>query len=213
MEYLARLPPSPNFKNIYYYYFATPAVYHFGGELWQQWNPKMRDMLIDSQDMGTDPNKRDQKGSWNPEGDAWGGQLGRLGYTSLALLTLEVYYRRMPLGKELEQLLVKPEPQPEPKPAPKPADIPALVAGLADKGQRDAASTALVAAGKDAVGEVMKALDHQDVYTRLAAIHVLAGIGPGAVDAIPKLSGIAKNDSSATVRGAAVTAMARIQGK
>ena len=57
----------------------------------------MRDLLIDTQDKGLDPDRRDQKGSWSPTGDAWGSQLGRLGYTSLAILTLEVYYRYLPL--------------------------------------------------------------------------------------------------------------------
>jgi hypothetical protein len=100
LEYLRKLPPSPNFKNIYYYYYATQVVHHmqpFNPEAWDQWNPKMRDMLIESQDQGLNGDKRDQKGSWSPEGDAWGGQIGRLGYTSFALLTLEVYYRHLPL--------------------------------------------------------------------------------------------------------------------
>jgi len=100
LDYLRKLPPSENFRNIYYYYYATQVVHHmapFNPEAWEQWNPKMRDMLIDRQDMGLNPERRDQKGSWSPEGDAWGGQLGRLGYTSLALLTLEVYYRHLPL--------------------------------------------------------------------------------------------------------------------
>ncbi|MBL8799234.1 MAG: terpene cyclase/mutase family protein, partial [Planctomycetia bacterium] len=100
LEYLRKLPPSPNFRSIYYYYYATQVVHHmapFNPEAWEQWNPKMRDMLIESQDMGLNPDKRDQKGSWSPEGDNWGGQLGRLGVTSLSVLTLEVYYRHLPL--------------------------------------------------------------------------------------------------------------------
>ena len=99
-EYLSKLPPSANFRNIYYYYYATQVMYHQGAvnpEGWQQWNEKMRDLLIDTQDQGLNADRRDQKGSWSAEGDAWGGQLGRLGYTSLCLLTLEVYYRHLPL--------------------------------------------------------------------------------------------------------------------
>jgi hypothetical protein len=99
-EYLRKLPPSPNFKNIYYYYYATQVMYHMAPvnpDGWQQWNARMRDQLIAAQDMGLNPDRRDQKGSWSPEGDCWGGRLGRLGYTSLALLTLEVYYRYLPL--------------------------------------------------------------------------------------------------------------------
>jgi hypothetical protein len=57
----------------------------------------MRDILIDTQDQGLNPDRRDQKGSWDPSGDPWGGELGRLGDTSLKLLTLEVYYRHLPL--------------------------------------------------------------------------------------------------------------------
>lgn len=100
LEYLRKLPPSPNFKSMYYYYYATQVVHNmadFNREAWEQWNPKMRDLLIESQDTGANPDRRDQKGSWSPEGDHWGGQMGRLGITSLALLTLEVYYRHLPL--------------------------------------------------------------------------------------------------------------------
>jgi hypothetical protein len=66
-------------------------------EGWSQWNTRMRDLLIDTQDTGLTPERPDQKGSWSADGDRWGGQLGRLGYTSMALLTLEVYYRHLPL--------------------------------------------------------------------------------------------------------------------
>jgi hypothetical protein len=100
LEYLRKLPPSPNYKNIYYYYYATQVVYFlapFNPEAWEQWNPKMRDLLIETQDQGQNPDRRDQRGSWDPSGDAWGGPLGRLGDTSLKLLTLEVYYRHLPL--------------------------------------------------------------------------------------------------------------------
>ncbi len=99
-EYLRKLPPSANFKNIYYYYYATQVMYHMAPmnpEGWDQWNQRMRDLLIDSQDTGLTPDRPDQKGSWSADGDRWGGQLGRLGYTSLSLLTLEVYYRHLPL--------------------------------------------------------------------------------------------------------------------
>ena len=100
LEYLRKLPPSENFKHIYYYYYATQVVYFMAPanpEAWEQWNPKMRDLLIDTQDQGLNPDRRDQKGSWSPEGDPWGGQMGRLIDTALKLLTLEVYYRHLPL--------------------------------------------------------------------------------------------------------------------
>jgi hypothetical protein len=99
-EYLRKLPPSANFNNIYYYYYATQVMYHMAPinpEGWNQWNGRMRDLLIDTQDAGLTPERPDQKGSWLLDGDCLGKQLGRLGYTSLCLLTLEVYYRHLPL--------------------------------------------------------------------------------------------------------------------
>lgn len=101
VENLRRVPPSPAFKDIYYYYYATQVLHQVHGEAWEQWNygangrPGMRDLLIDTQDQGNGE-KRDQKGSWDPTGDAFGPQLGRLGVTALSILTLEVYYRHLP---------------------------------------------------------------------------------------------------------------------
>jgi hypothetical protein len=96
VENLEKVSPGA-IRNMYYYYYATQVVHHFGGEPWERWNPKMRDLLIEAQDQGLNADKKDQKGSWSPAGDAWGGQIGRLGYTSLVVLTLEVYYRHLPL--------------------------------------------------------------------------------------------------------------------
>ncbi len=49
------------------------------------------------------------EGSWNPEGDEWGDAGGRLMVTSLSCLTLEVYYRYLPLYKlDREDELEKP---------------------------------------------------------------------------------------------------------
>ena len=36
-------------------------------------------------------------GSWNPEGTDWGAQGGRMYATSMALITLQVYYRHLPM--------------------------------------------------------------------------------------------------------------------
>jgi hypothetical protein len=93
---LKQTPPG-GLNSIYYYYYATQVFYHFGGPEWDAWNPKMRDLLIAKQDKGSDPKKPHLKGSWSPAGDAHGGAGGRLMTTSLSLLTLEVYYRHLPL--------------------------------------------------------------------------------------------------------------------
>ncbi len=83
--------------NIYYDFYATQVLHHFGGEPWKQWNARMRDHLIAAQ-----ATKGHEAGSWffldkNPE-DLQATLLGgRLYSTALAALTLEVYYRHLPL--------------------------------------------------------------------------------------------------------------------
>jgi hypothetical protein len=90
-------PPDSGLKNMYYYYYATQVLHHFGGQSWKKWNEKMRDMLIATQDKGTDRKTNHQKGSWSPVGEQWGAAGGRLMITSLSILTQEVYYRYLPL--------------------------------------------------------------------------------------------------------------------
>lgn len=78
---------------MYYNYYATQVLHHFGGEEWKQWNARMRDSLVAAQSK-----QGHTAGSWYyPGGDHGGSQGGRLYYTSLAAMTLEVYYRHMPL--------------------------------------------------------------------------------------------------------------------
>lgn len=81
-------------KDIYFYYYATQVMHHFGGEAWKAWNVKMRDFLVKSQESEA---KSANFGSWSSAGDAHGSSGGRLMITSLNLLTLEVYYRHLPL--------------------------------------------------------------------------------------------------------------------
>jgi hypothetical protein len=88
----ASAAPSSGLNNMYYYYYATQVCHHFGGKAWDKWNVRMRDALIADQDKGNDPKKAHQKGSWDCKDFA-----GRLMSTSLCLLTLEVYYRHLPL--------------------------------------------------------------------------------------------------------------------
>jgi hypothetical protein len=87
--------PPGSTNSMYYYYYATQVMHHMQGSAWDEWNPKMRDMLINTADNGL--KKASQKGSWDPKGDAHGGSGGRVMITSLSLLTLEVYYRHLPL--------------------------------------------------------------------------------------------------------------------
>lgn len=56
----------------------------------------MRDMLIGLQNKSAD---EAVKGSWDKDGGFIGSSCGRLGTTCMAMLTLEVYYRHLPLYK------------------------------------------------------------------------------------------------------------------
>lgn len=90
-------PPDMQLRNIYYWYYATQVMHNLLGQDWDRWNRQMRRILIETQ------SKRGcAAGSWDPREptpDAWGDQGGRLMTTSLSCLTLEVYYRYLPLYK------------------------------------------------------------------------------------------------------------------
>jgi hypothetical protein len=97
VDFLKQYPPRKEFWDMYYYYYATQVVHFFEGPDWHKfWNPKIRDLLIELQYKGGDEAK---KGSWDKDSGFIGGACGRLGTTCLALLTLEVYYRHLPLYK------------------------------------------------------------------------------------------------------------------
>lgn len=91
-----RNPPRKSNLNMYYYYYATQVIHFLGGDTWhKKWNPAMRDMLIELQGK-----QGVNTGSWDPGNDPWmGSHTGRLGMTCMSLLTLEVYYRHLPLNK------------------------------------------------------------------------------------------------------------------
>lgn len=78
--------------NIYYWYYGTQTMHHFGGRPWNVWNEAMRDLLVSMQ-----VKEGHAAGSWTPQGSFDAGRGGRIYMTSLALCTLEVYYRHMPL--------------------------------------------------------------------------------------------------------------------
>ena len=42
-------PPSIRRPNIYYWYYATQVLHHYGGTPWRNWNLQMRDVLVDSE--------------------------------------------------------------------------------------------------------------------------------------------------------------------
>ena len=80
----------------YYFYYATQVMRYFEGDTWTKWNAAMRDALIEFQIV--DAATPATLGSWDPDKAAWmGSGCGRLGTTCTCLLTLEVYYRHIPL--------------------------------------------------------------------------------------------------------------------
>jgi hypothetical protein len=92
-NHLKTRPPQAGMKDIYYYYYATQVMHHLGEPGWKAWNEPMRDLLVKSQDRGPGA----LEGSWSPVGDPFANTGGRLMITSLSILTLEVYYRHLPL--------------------------------------------------------------------------------------------------------------------
>ncbi|MFO1044673.1 MAG: prenyltransferase/squalene oxidase repeat-containing protein [Planctomycetaceae bacterium] len=81
----------PDRFDMYFNYYATQVMHHWGGEEWDRWNNVMRDHLIQTQ-----LRQGHATGSWDVA-DRHGNMGGRLYMTTLALLTLEVYYRHLPL--------------------------------------------------------------------------------------------------------------------
>jgi hypothetical protein len=82
----------PNLADMYYSYYATQAMHHWGGPQWERWNNVMRDLLVNSQDQ-----EGDSAGSWPMDASHGVRMGGRLYTTCLSIMTLEVYYRFLPL--------------------------------------------------------------------------------------------------------------------
>jgi len=90
---MQHLPPtSGSLGTIYYYHYATQVLHHIEGSDFDLWNHRMREHLIRTQE------KQGHKtGSWNPQGTDFGHRGGRIYATGMALLTLQVYYRHLPM--------------------------------------------------------------------------------------------------------------------
>ncbi len=80
----------------YYYYYATQVLHHMEGKNWDLWNHRIREHLIRSQEQS-----EHKQGSWSPQGCDFGHRGGRLYSTSMSILTLQVYYRHLPLYRKI----------------------------------------------------------------------------------------------------------------
>ena len=80
-------------NDLYHDFYATQVLYRAEAEGWRQWNDAMVPMLLKSQ-----AKKGHEEGSWfdGVNGGHGADAAGRLYTTSLAALTLEVYYRILP---------------------------------------------------------------------------------------------------------------------
>jgi len=99
--------PGRSEENLYYWYYATLAMYQLRAEknaeaatpndsaetAWSQWNDALKQQLCSSQ-----VPRGQLKGSWNPT-CIWGGYGGRVYSTAIACMCLEVYYRYLPMYK------------------------------------------------------------------------------------------------------------------
>jgi hypothetical protein len=89
---LSMMGPDPD--NMYYNYYATMVLFQNNGpagKLWKAWNERMRDQLIATQvQVGKD------RGSWQ-FADSWSDRGGRVYNTALSAMTLEIYYRYLPI--------------------------------------------------------------------------------------------------------------------
>ncbi len=91
--YLAQKGPDDN--DMYYNYYATQVLHHWGGRRWDAWNERMRSRLV-----ATQTQTGHGAGSWDAKYCRWGSNGGRLYVTCLSILTLEVYYRHLPLYQQ-----------------------------------------------------------------------------------------------------------------
>ena len=84
----------PATDNAYFNYYAAQLLFQYTGgegELWETWNTKLRDFLVNAQ-----AKEGHEKGSWFLSG-GHGEAGGRLYNTAMCCMTLEVYYRHMPI--------------------------------------------------------------------------------------------------------------------
>jgi len=89
---LAKLP-SKKRMDFYRLYYATLAMFQMGGEYWKAWNERMKEMLLDTQRKGGCAD-----GSWDADKVSYGSAGGRIFSTAVGCLSLEVYYRYLPVA-------------------------------------------------------------------------------------------------------------------
>ncbi|MCH2376127.1 MAG: hypothetical protein MK538_18230, partial [Planctomycetes bacterium] len=82
---------TPFLDNLYLIYYGTLSLYQYQGWIWERWNSQVRDFLVRTQHK-----HGPRTGSWDPTGP-WSESGGQVVSTCFAILSLEVYYRYLPL--------------------------------------------------------------------------------------------------------------------
>ncbi len=82
--------------NLYFLYYGTLAMYLAQDQGWEEWNRYMQGELLAAQQRSGP-----HVGSWKPD-TIWGTYGGRVYSTAMATLSLEVYYRYLPLYRAAE---------------------------------------------------------------------------------------------------------------
>lgn len=88
---LEELPGDAEPANLYYWYYGTLGLYPLQDPRWLRWNAALQRTLLARQ-CRSGP----EAGSWDTN-TLWGGYGGRVYTTAMAALSLEIYYRYLPL--------------------------------------------------------------------------------------------------------------------
>jgi len=84
----------------YYWYYGTLAMFQMGGRHWQTWNEALKPVLVNNQCRANgqplDGSVNDKDGSWDAD-MGWGPSGGRVYHTAINALSLEIYYRYLPM--------------------------------------------------------------------------------------------------------------------
>ena len=91
VNFILAKPAARETLNYYYIYYASLALMQLQGNAWKEWNPATSKLLLDLQQR-----VGDDAGSFPPDKE-WSDRGGRVYNTTLATLTLEVYYRYLPM--------------------------------------------------------------------------------------------------------------------
>ncbi|MEW4566176.1 hypothetical protein AB1K70_26910 [Bremerella sp. JC770] len=95
-EFVMLNEPNRDDIDLYYWYYGTLAMYQMQDDSWRRWAGKLQPKLLDSQIKGGE-----FSGSWDPK-CRWGGYGGRVYSTAMAALSLEVYFRYLPIYRDFE---------------------------------------------------------------------------------------------------------------